>query len=64
MSFTGVEIKVLGCGMVHNIRSVYGTVRSSAGVVMLNLSAKGKGVNTSRAAVLGCDWQAGSLIGE
>ncbi|KJV66539.1 hypothetical protein APHNP_0614 [Anaplasma phagocytophilum str. ApNP] len=33
--------------MVHSIRSVYGTVRSNAGVVMLNLSAKGKGVNTS-----------------
>ncbi|SBO29958.1 hypothetical protein [Anaplasma phagocytophilum] len=41
--------------MVHSIRSVYGTVRSSAGVVVLNLSAKGEGVHTSRAAVLGCD---------
>ncbi|WP_258013390.1 hypothetical protein [Anaplasma phagocytophilum] len=41
--------------MVHNIRSVYRTVRSNAGVVALYLSAKGKGVNTSRAAVLGCD---------
>ncbi|AGR79613.1 hypothetical protein APHWI1_0588 [Anaplasma phagocytophilum str. ApWI1] len=48
--------------MVYYIRSVYGTGRSNAGVVMLNLSAKGKGVNTSRAAVLGCDWRAGSFI--
>ncbi|EOA62543.1 hypothetical protein [Anaplasma phagocytophilum] len=57
MSCTDLEIKVLGCGIAHYIRSVYGTVRSSAGVVMLNLNAKGKGVNTSCAAVLSCDWQ-------